>query len=269
MSSITPTVAVVIPLKSRKVAKAWSTTCDALHRTLESLHRQSNDAFVAVVVGHEHPEVCESHRCRFHSLEIPIPELAAGGDYGRRDDFDRILDKNRKIARGVQLLWDSSPTHWFYLDADDVLDIDFVDTVLSVPSPGCIVDGGYQIHAMNRRAIPHLRLSEICGSTCVLTGDVMVRPESLEPEEIKKIPWCRYPHSRMDEFFTNELGKPCVRLQKPLVGYVTGHGDNCSDEFRSGPIARMKSWIKPRLLGSKDTALLRDRFGIDSNAAVN
>ena len=128
-------LAVVIPLKSQKVAKNWAATSRALSATLRSLRRQTSNAFVAVVVGHECPVISEQKGWSFHSLEIEIPELAAGGDYGKRDDFDRILDKNRKIARGVQLLWGSSPTHWFYLDADDVLDVGFVERVLSVPSP--------------------------------------------------------------------------------------------------------------------------------------
>ncbi|QDV43245.1 hypothetical protein Enr13x_31000 [Stieleria neptunia] len=258
-----PQLAIVIPLKSKRVARNWDVTCQALRRTIGSLSNQSIDRFSAIVVGHEPPELPERRFWRFHSLEISIPELAAGGDYGRRNDFDRILDKNRKIARGVQLLSSKTPSHWFYLDADDVLDSAFVETVLKIESPGCIVDGGYQIDANNRRAIPNSNLSEICGSTCVLTSDVMEFPASLEPDEITRIPWCRYPHSRMDEFFSHELGRPFQRLRQPLVGYVTGHGDNCSDEFRSGISAKFKNWIKPRLLGRHQEQLLRERFGME------
>ena len=91
----------------------------------------------------------------------------------------------------------------------------------------------------------------------------MICPKTLELEEIRKVPWCRYPHSRMDEFFVKEVGCPCLRLSDPLVGYVTGHGDNCSDEFRAGASAKFKNLIKPWLLGRRKELLLSERFGLD------
>jgi len=243
---------IVIPLKSKVVAKDWLRTCELLERTLRSIENQTCSDYCAVVVGHEPPDRWPSDSIAFHSLDLPLPALAPGGSYHKRQDFDRILDKNQKIARGVQLLSSEPVTHWYYLDADDLLSNRFVEHICQLElNAGAILDGGYTIYEKEQRAIRVSNLSSICGSTSVLPASCFTVPSEISRDGIQAIPWCRFSHSRMLDFFEQQTDITCEVIAQPLVGYVLGHGDNASDEFRIQYLQRIKSWLKPRLAGSR------------------
>jgi hypothetical protein len=243
---------IVIPLKARLAARNWARVCESLSRTLLSVEGQSCPDFEAIVVGHDEPAFMPGKSVAFHSIETSIPALKAGGNYANRDDFDRILDKNRKIVRGMQLLQCHNISHWYYLDADDLLDRNFVEKILQAsPTYGCVIDGGFLFYARSRRIIRCNHLSQVCGSTSVLADKIANVPETTSDERLRDVPWCRYPHSKMIDFFTEELRREPPIINCPLVSYVLEHGDNCSDEFRQSLADRIKRYVKPRLLGKR------------------
>lgn len=256
-------IGVVIPLKSRVAAKDWRVTCNALQCTVNSLSQQVSKNYRAVVVGHERPDISFSDSVEFHSLDFPLPALGQGGSYQNRQQFDRILDKNRKIVRGLQILEHPDIKYWFYLDADDLLDLEFIALIEHLsPRSGCVIDGGYFVYRRVRRYLYTGQLSAHCGSTCVLAAETFRVPTSLQRDDLAQVPWCRYSHRHMFRFFEEELGEPCQRVLEPVVSYVLGHGDNCSDEFRRNPLAALKSRMKPWIRGKRLSSSLCARFGI-------
>lgn len=255
---------IVIPPKSKAVSTDWGNVTQSLMRTLRSIDGQDCERFRAVVVGHEKPDGFPDHVARFHRLEIPIPALSEKDDFRKRDQFDRILDKNRKITRGVQLL-SKTPgiTHWFYLDADDLLASNFVSTALAVEKAGAIIDSGVTIRIDRGIVYFENELAQVCGSTCVLSNQVMQIGDGLEENAVNSIPWCQYSHSQMDRFFDRERLEFDRLAAGPLVGYVVGHGDNCSDEFRSGIIPVIRSRIKALMKGKRFDQDLKALFSYE------
>lgn len=258
-------VGIVIPLKSKAVSNDWNSVCRALQNTLRSIAGQSHTDYQVQVVGHEAPEIDwpKSNVRRFHQLEIPIPDITGDGGFQERESFDRILDKNRKIVRGMQLLESDDITHWFYLDADDLVHRDFVKTILEFNPPhGAILDQGYLYFQDVQRFAATDQLSKLCGSTSVLNAEPISVPAGLEREDLNKIPWCRYSHFSMDQYFQEYFQTAPTPIPHPMIAYVLGHGDNCSDEFRKRPVARLKSWLKPYLTGRAVDRDFRQNFAI-------
>ena len=258
---------IVIPLKSKVASRDWAVTSACLKRTLTSLEAQTSGNWVSVVVGHERPDCFKSdcYRTDFSSLELPAPQPPPGAHRTRNAMWEkqRILDKNRKLVRGLQLLCDRGIDYWFYLDADDLLHREFTERVSRMNlRAGAILDGGYVYFPSTRRILPESDMSAICGSTSILrAGDVPI-PDSLEIDCITRVPWCRYSHMQMDRYFQNEAGGEFLRIGERLIAYSMGHGDNCSDGYRDTSVRRLKAWLKPYVLGLRLSPAVRSDFSL-------
>ena len=244
---------IVIPLKAKSVSRCWDTTTDALHRTLRSVQQQSNGSFKAIVVGHERPPFMDKYQpnIRFVGLTTPAPVLKTAREFAT-DNRRFTRDKNSKILRGMQALNEHNITHWFTLDADDLLCSNFVDTLAHDGCEhGAVVDGGYLVYPRQRRFITCSELSQYCGSTSVLADKHLnIAPDATEPETVD-CPWFRYPHTKMHTYFQDELNTSYTTFSEPLIGYVLGHGDNCSDGYRDTLISRVRSKLKPWIKGRR------------------
>jgi len=261
--SRTGRLGIVIPLKSAVASRNWKRTCGMLEGTLRSILGQTSEQWEAVVVGHEKPEgvpSLDSGRVDFLSLDLPVPPLKPGGSYLFHRDFDYILDKNRKIVRGLQGLRDREITHWFVLDADDLLHRQLVEkTVLpdEAKDQGALLNRGYLFYPDLKRQIPCDHLIQICGSTTILPSSWVEVPESLAADW-SGVPWCRLSHADMGLLFRERQSAPNFPEER-LIAYVQGYGDNCSDEFRQGLVRGFKAWLKPRLIGRRmDAGFCRD-----------
>ncbi len=251
---------IVIPLKAQVAARNWHSTSAMLQQTLASLENQTDRNFRFAVVGHDCPAFLAGDDA-YVDCNFDLPPLAINGSYQNRADFDRIGDKNRKIVRGLQALSHFSITHWFYLDADDLLHRDFVSTVAQFNSDeGAVFDRGYLLFARENRIMRHRRLSEICGSTSVLPASAFEIPSGLDACALAQVPWCRYSHKHMARCLAELSGVRSRNVEQDLVTYVLGHGDNASDEFRMSFGAALKSWLKPRVFGRRITKHFRCDF---------
>lgn len=254
-------IGIVIPLKSKAASKKWDTTCDSLEDTVRSIDNQTSNQFEAVIVGHDCPEffLKNKHKVFFHTLETPPPDKNASEF--TQDDY--TLDKNKKIVRGMQLLKKKDITYWYTLDADDLLDRNFIEKISNMDcKSGCILDGGYIIYKKYKLVVPHDNLSLVCGSTSILSNKLFRIPDNLDYESMKKVPWCRYPHMDMDKYFEIELNKPYLHISDRFIGYVLGHGDNCSDGYRSNYYYRIKSFLKPFLIGRRLSKNIREKYSL-------
>ncbi len=72
----------------------------------------------------------------------------------------------------------------------------------------------------------------------------------------------RYPHTKMHSYFHDELDISYTRVSDPIVGYVLGHGDNCSDGDRTSTLNRLCSKLKAWLEGKPIENRLAQRLGL-------
>lgn len=216
-----------------------------------------------MVVGHDVPNRIDwPDRVTFHSIDTAAPSLHTAADFAT-DNRRFTLDKNRKIVRGMQLLRDARIDYWFTLDADDLIHTDFVKTIAGIQTDaGMLIQGGYLIYQPSQRFRFCDNMVQLCGSTSVLCDDRFDLPLTLDEKDIESVPWCRYPHMKIADYFSNELNSEFVTLDTPLVGYVLGHGDNCSDGYRVGWMETCKSKLKPWIQGRRMPSGLRSQFGI-------
>lgn len=259
---------VVIPLKSKRVSRDWRAVSECLESTLRSLQRQSSDAWVAVVVGHEKPEIrwAElSDKVSWVASTDDLPPIRGGGNFTRYSDYDRILDKNRKTARGMHHLRHQAVTDWFRLDADDLVHVDFVSTLAGLPQQaGWVIRSGYLWYQDLRRWMPSNKMVNVCGSTAVISAALFDVPVRGRDGDLGQIPWCRLSHSDMEKFLLSSLEGADPTFPLSGVAYTLSHGDNCSDEFRTSIKARVKSWIKKRVKTRRIDRDFSEMFGITS-----
>lgn len=258
---------IVIPLKSKRVSRQWKSVVACLEGTLNSLKNQSCDRWFAVVVGHEKPEInwgLYADKVKWVKCLKELPTLREGGDYLNYADFDRILDKYRKISLGMRFLeGEDRLTDWFVLDADDLVHRDFVRVLRELPSQaGWVVERGYLWYKDLGRWKNTDRLLQFCGSTTIIRKDLFKVPQSDHDSELKKIPWCRLNHSEMIAFLSEKLGGASPSFPLDAIAYTLSHGDNCSDEFRSSPRQKVKLWIKKRLLTKPIESEFKEKFGL-------
>ena len=218
---------IVIPLKSRQSSRDWSITCSCLSKTLKSVASQANQAFSFIVVGHDFPS-CDPQLPaeNFHAVKFPKPDLSHRTVAERQAEITR--DKNAKILQGIRSLRRHQPTHWFALDADDLIARSMVEIISRLrPNSGALIESGLQVHAPTNRARRKRNFSRICGSSSVLS-DQMISASDLDNA---CIPWCRYSHHQMREYFETEVKGNYSVVNEPLVAYLTMHGDNMSDDY--------------------------------------
>lgn len=257
---------IVIPLKSQRVSRDWQAVSQCLEATLRSLDRQSSDDWVAVVVGHEKPEIHWeefSEKIEWVPSAEDLPAIRKGGSFTKHTDFDYILDKNRKTGLGMRHLNSQAITEWFVLDADDLIHVNFVRTLSSRPhQAGWLLRSGYLWYQDLRRWMPSGNMLNLCGSTAIISGSLFEVPATAHDEELKQIPWCRMSHSDMEGFLLPHLAAADLTFPLPAIAYTLAHGDNCSDEFRTSLTARIKLWIKKRIQTRRLSREFAEMFGI-------
>jgi hypothetical protein len=258
---------IVIPLKSKRVARDWDAVCNCLEETLRSLHNQSSEDWVAVVVGHERPAIrWQSFSDQISWVVSPhaLPPITGGGSFSKYVDFDRILDKHRKMGIGMRHLQGQGVTDWYVLDADDLVHRDFVRTLNSLPhQAGWLCRTGYLWYKDLQRWMPCDKMLNLCGSTAVISAALFSVPSTDRDDGLVQIPWCRMSHSNIEAFLTPHLAGADPTFPFPAIAYTLSHGDNCSDEFRATFYARLKVWIKKKFFTRSLEAYFAHAFGIN------
>jgi hypothetical protein len=230
---------IVIPLKSKIVSKDWGGVCQALQATIKSIEGQTSKQYECIVVGHERPDFFKTKVDQVDFQEVQGVEVSNYATWTPADRQKAIThDKNSKIFQGVLSLRQKAISHWFALDADDLIHREFVKTILGRnPRYGAIIERGYILNLREGLIFPNRRLHASCGSTSILADSVL-------PEELNamcQLPWCRYSHIHIREYFEEELGVRCDILRERLVCYITNHGDNSSVDYKPSFAGRLKS----------------------------
>jgi glycosyltransferase involved in cell wall biosynthesis len=257
---------ILIPLKARKVSQNWAIIEMALSRVLCSINNQTSDSFECVVVGHDEPLCCSENNIsknttfiNFDEFEPPSQKEFSGMELQLKYEFDRCS----KIAKGMMYLENKDITHWFALDADDLLHATFVQVLSEINDPDAIViDNGY-FYFENREIVNEGNdFSLVCGSSCIIKAHVSSIPKLLDNKAYREIFYGKVPHMNVKDYFvSNNLS--FIVPEERLVMYVRDHGDNISNYYFTDWLPRVKKWIKLHMKALQFTKKEYQSFGFD------
>ncbi|HOP69447.1 MAG: hypothetical protein WBK48_07555 [Dethiobacteria bacterium] len=213
-----------IPLKYPQDKQEYDRIDILLSLTLDSLARQTNQNFIAVVCGHIKPLRALEQHPRTIWLKAPFPAPTRPQDF--RADMGR---KRAHIASSLRAL---APFYFMALDGDDLINESCVDYVLSKGRKrGVYFKKGYALdfRTGNMAPIPGLwglDYHRVCGSSAI----IYMKPEDLPAGFDDQSP-CFYQKVRNH----TRAVKNCARAGRRLIPfpqeggvYVLNNGANTS-----------------------------------------
>jgi hypothetical protein len=238
---------ILIPLKARKVADSWLIVETALKRVLLSIHNQTSNSFASVVVGHDKPsaynieDICKNTTfLGFDEFEPPDKSVYSGMDLQLKYEFDRCS----KITKGMMHLQSQGVTHWFALDADDLLHSNFVVTINDFAREEAIViDRGYFYFESRKIINKTNEFSASCGSSCIISTKLTKVPDILDETAYRKTFFGLVSHVHVKDYFASRQINFVVP-EKRLVMYVRDHGENISNYYFTNWLPKIKTWLK-------------------------
>lgn len=243
-------IGIVIPLKSKAVSKNWNTTCENLKSTVNSVSNQTSNLFECVVIGHDCPDFMmgidpPKGKVRFIKYDtFPPPVIGAVESENQlKYEFDRC----HKILAGIAYLKSSFSdiTHWFSLDADDLVQDKFVETLQSYHyADSIILDNGY-IYFKNTGVINEEdEFSAYCGSSAIISDRLINLPEVIDESSHRSIPFGNISHVNMRQRL-QQSGCKVVVAEERVIMYVRDNGENISNAAYANTLyKKMKKFIK-------------------------
>jgi hypothetical protein len=77
-------IGIVIPFKSKEVAKDWKIACKNLNATVDSVLNQNSRNYKAVVVGHDQPDFFEDEHYKESNCQfLFLQRFPAPGDWAK------------------------------------------------------------------------------------------------------------------------------------------------------------------------------------------
>lgn len=231
---------IVIPLKSKKVAKNWNLTVTNLLKTINSIKAQSDRDFSVIVVGHELPSDLVTDPSISNIInsdvlkEIPPPQET---DDKQKNQILYEMDRCSKILKGICILKETNPriNYWFPLDADDLLHRDFIKTLKKLNPQdqidAFILNKGYIYYESSATFVPENNFSLYCGSSAIIADRKLVTPQEITNTSYQDFLFGQVPHTMMLEFLQKNSFKISVPDDRIIV-YCKDHGENISDETR-------------------------------------
>ncbi|MEQ3660122.1 MAG: hypothetical protein ABNH21_14325 [Glaciecola sp.] len=256
---------IVIPLKAKAVSQNWATVEDALAKVLSTINSQTSSNFECVVVGHDEPEGYNINELSINSSFVQFTEFSPPNQdeiSGMELQLGYEFDRCSKIAKGMIYLNDKNVTHWFALDADDLLHKEFVATIERFPEhKAFVIDRGYFYFENNGILNEVDNLSLVCGSTCVINCALSSIPTKITDTSYRETFYGKIPHMEVK----NHLAENHISYHIPkerLVVYIRDHGENISDYYFTNWIPRIKKWVKQRLKSQTLSAAEYQDLGI-------
>jgi len=244
---------IIIPLKSKSTARSWAEVENRLRATVASLRRQSATDFAAVIVGHERPEFDDTY---FPNLSFIALDASPAPKTTQRQDQQR--DKVLKNELGMRHLHAQHPiTHWFHLDADDLLHEHFVATLSRMkPFDMAVVRSGYAYYPTLNRYRCLDGIDRLCGSTAITSDRWWLAPGTPGGRFFGGIN-----HRRLNELATLRGVSPHTYPGRG-VAYTMGHGDNLYSTLSR----RARVWLESRWLSRRCDAEFCRSFGLHEGA---
>lgn len=253
---------IVIPLKSKQISRDWAVTSAALERTVQSILGQTKDNFVAVIAGHDKPDFLDSlndERIIFTKVSFDAPDRSAPNFTNQLLINDKVL----KIMAGLVALKNYSLSWVYQLDSDDLMRRDFIETIENkTKSSAFIIEGGYVYYEKYNRIVETDEMDTLCGSIAVIDPSTFTFPETPDLKYINDIPWTKYRHMNIHKFYSEVTTGTVTRLNENLVSYILASGDNFSDRWREGIVAKLKASLKPYIFGKRPATSFKAQFSL-------
>lgn len=265
-------LAIIIPLKSEVVSRDWKLVQQNLLRTIKSITNQTSNSFCLLIVGHEcpayMPELSKQHdNISFITLSECAPPLIKSASDKNEKQLMFDTDKSYKILKGFMHLKQKDPSisHWFSMDADDLLHEDFVSELentvdIANANDAIILNNGYFYYEKYGVFNVSRVFSQFCGSSCILGTNLLDIPLEIKPENLNKILFNKVAHTQMLSYLVANNIKFQVPKKK-LVMYIRDNGENISagkNEF----IYRIKRYLKMKIRTAYLTPKEKKAFGL-------
>lgn len=222
---------IVIPLKSKQVSKNWQVTCDNLQSTVRSIECQTDQDFESVVVGHECPDFLNGSglKTRFVVFDEFPPPVHRDDESENQMNFE--ADRCSKILKGIIYLSSERTeiSHWFALDADDLIRKDFVEVLKSYGEfDSAILNNGYFYFKNTGIVNRESEFSAYCGSSAIIPDKFFSLSNEIKRESFRKMPFGQVSHVHMEKYLLEKGGRLIVP-DESLVMYVRDNGENISN----------------------------------------
>lgn len=186
-------------------------------------------------IGHDSPEdkVDLDAPCgeSISFVKYTVTPPPSGNPSNEKDYLNYEFDRCNKIQRGIQFLdakYGESISHWYALDADDLVRCTFIERMNSHKGREVIIlDSGFQYDVKSRQMIQRNDFSQWCGSSFLVSRNCFEIPQSFEPPHTHQVPFRRYAHRVAHTIMIKE-GYDVAMETNPEVMYVTGHSENLS-----------------------------------------
>lgn len=210
------TIVFVIPLISKQRCSNWELRTQLLQGTLDSLDNQDSSNFKVIVGCNEIPNVTlKKHPDNLHFVPISY-------DPSRKAGRDKLL----KICNALLSVSSLDFRYCMELDADDRVHKNLVKFLENSPqSNAFIIDKGYQLNYKSMRIFPCNHLSNICGSTTILSREVAGVPQANNISEFTKCFWQHDNHSTAKNYLTKN-GIEFKTVPFNSLQYVLSHSLN-------------------------------------------
>ena len=261
-------IGIVIPFKSKEVSKNWDVTCRNLKATVDSVLAQTSDDYTAVVVGHDCPDFFKSEhyknsKCNFlHYKDFSPPKI---GSDEMQNQLKYEFDRCTKILRGIMQIKESDPsvTHWFSLDADDLVHDNFVSVLSDYESAGAIILERGFVYFKNTGIInEENEFSAYCGSSSIISDEYFNLPETVDEESYRRTPFGSISHVHMKQRML-ENGVAITIPDERLIMYVRDNGENISNKAYNNTFYRkLKKFVKMLIRCKFLNKDVRSHFGL-------
>lgn len=243
-------IGIVIPLKSKAVSKNWNTTCDNLKSTVNSVINQTSDLFECVVAGHDCPDFMDGIEAKKRNIRFirfdsfPPPNI---GNNETENQLKYEFDRCHKILAGITYLKNLHPdiTHWFSLDADDLVSNKFVETLQNYENADAIIlDHGFFYFKNTGVINKENEFSAYCGSSAVISDSLIKLPEVVDENSHRSIPFGNISHVHMKDSLQRSGHKVLVANERVIM-YVRDNGENISNAAYCDTLyKKIKKFIK-------------------------
>ena len=259
---------IVIPLKSKFVSRDWGVINRNLEATLTSVISQRISCYHAAVVAHEMPDFfrdnLETRNCKLIIFdEFPPP---VRGEDEMKDQLKFEFDRCSKILKGIAVLSKAHPdiTHWFALDADDLVSSDFVDEIRKYQDADAIVlDKGY-FYFKNTGVINiSNEFSAYCGSSSILADHLIPSlPDTLDEKSFRLTPFGDISHVHMKKWLIDKGYSVSVPDERVIM-YVRDNGENISNAaYCNTWLKKTKKFIKMAIRAKRVNKIIKRSFGL-------
>jgi len=251
-----------ITLASSRSVADWERTVALLRGTLCSVIQQSSPAWRVIIAGHEMPELPE--------IEHPQVEFLSINAFRPTHPSKFRADKARKRHAIGQRLRQLGGGLLMQLDADDLVANDLVSECLRISHPhGYILTKGYVYDWQSHNLAPvpgvwPLDLDRVCGSCAVVRYDEEDLPSANTEVRDPDVVFNMTRQHAYIRVVCEELQRPLLSLEQPMVVYVVNHGGSLSFQMqkkRSRGANIIESVEKYKLAESSAQEILA-RFGM-------